>query len=57
MVYGSRYLGRGRHENQSLAAYLGGRSLSLVALAFTGAYLTDTVTAYKLFQTQRICPG
>ena len=30
VVYGSRYLGRGRHENQSLAAYLGGRSLSLV---------------------------
>ena len=36
VVYGSRYLGRGRHANQSLAAYLGGRSLSLVALAFTG---------------------
>ncbi|HET7217159.1 MAG TPA: glycosyltransferase family 2 protein [Vicinamibacterales bacterium] len=50
VVYGSRYLGRGRHENQSLAAYLGGRSLSLVALLFTGTYLTDTVTAYKLFR-------
>lgn len=49
VIYGSRYLGRGRHANQSLAAYLGGRSLSLVALAFTGCYLTDTVTAYKLF--------
>ncbi len=49
VVYGSRYLGRGRHANQSLAAYLGGRSLSLVALVFTGRYLTDTVTAYKLF--------
>ena len=49
VVYGSRYLGRGRHANQSLAAYLGGRSLSLVALLFTGRYLTDTVTAYKLF--------
>ena len=36
VVYGSRYLGRGRHANQSLAAYLGGRSLSLVALVFTG---------------------
>ena len=31
IVYGSRYLGRGRHDNQSLAAYLGGRSLSVVA--------------------------
>lgn len=50
VVYGSRYLGRGRHEKQSLAAYLGGRSLSLVALLFTGTYLTDTVTAYKLFR-------
>ena len=46
---GSRYLGRGRHANQSLAAYLGGRSLSLVALVLTGTYLTDTVTALKLF--------
>ena len=49
VVYGSRYLGRGRHDNQSLAAYLGGRSLSAIAWAFTRASLTDTVTAYKLF--------
>jgi dolichol-phosphate mannosyltransferase len=54
VVYGSRYLGRGRHANQSLAAYLGGRSLSLAALAFTGQYLTDTVTALKLFRTADI---
>lgn len=58
IVYGSRYLGRGpsatlrtgRHEKQSLAAYLGGRSLSLVAWLFTGTFLTDTVTALKLFR-------
>jgi glycosyltransferase involved in cell wall biosynthesis len=50
IVYGSRYLGRGRHDNQSLAAYLGGRSLSLIAWVFTGASLTDTVTAFKLFR-------
>ena len=49
VVYGSRYLGRGKHANQSLAAYLGGRSLSLIAWVFTRASLTDTVTAYKLF--------
>jgi glycosyltransferase involved in cell wall biosynthesis len=49
VIYGSRYLGRGRHTNQSLAAFLGGRSLSLVMLACTGQYLTDTVTALKLF--------
>jgi glycosyltransferase involved in cell wall biosynthesis len=50
IVYGSRYLGRGRYPNQSLAAYLGGRSLSMVAWLFTGRYLTDTVTALKLFR-------
>jgi dolichol-phosphate mannosyltransferase len=50
VVYGSRYMGKGKHPNQSWTAYLGGRSLSLVALAFTGRYLTDTVTALKLFR-------
>jgi dolichol-phosphate mannosyltransferase len=54
VVYGSRYMGRGRHANQSLAAYLGGRSLSLAALLFTGRYLTDTVTALKLFHRSQI---
>lgn len=49
IVYGSRYLGRGRYPSQSLAAYLGGRSLSAVGWMFTGRYLTDTVTALKLF--------
>jgi glycosyltransferase involved in cell wall biosynthesis len=54
IIYGSRYLGRGRHENQSLMAYLGGRSLSLVAWTFTGTYLTDTVTAFKLFRREEL---
>jgi dolichol-phosphate mannosyltransferase len=54
VIYGSRYLGRGRHENQSLAAYLGGRSLSLIAWLFTGTFLTDTVTAFKLFQREEL---
>jgi len=60
VVYGSRYLkhsdrGRcynlltGRAPGQSWLAYLGGQSLSFVALAFTGRYLSDTVTALKLF--------
>jgi CTP:molybdopterin cytidylyltransferase MocA len=49
VVYGSRYLESGKHPRQSWAAYLGGRSLSVVALACTGRYLTDTVTALKLF--------
>jgi dolichol-phosphate mannosyltransferase len=62
IVYGSRYLkypGRGifvnllsgKHPQQSLPAYVGGQSLSFVAWAFTGHYLTDTVTALKLFPT------
>jgi dolichol-phosphate mannosyltransferase len=50
VVYGSRYLGRGRHPNQSVAAYLGWRSLSVAGLVATGRFLTDTVTAYKLFR-------
>ena len=49
VVYGSRYMGTGRHSGQSVTAYLGGRSLSLVCRATTGTYLTDTVTALKLF--------
>ena len=55
VIYGSRYMSGGRHPNQSLAAYLGGRSLSLVMLACTGRYLTDTVTALKLFP-RRLLP-
>ena len=62
IVYGSRYMGRGpstwlvmgRHESQSLAAYVGGRSLSVVAWLFTGRFLTDTVTALKLFRREDI---
>ena len=50
VVYGSRYLGRGRHPNQSWTAYLGGRSLSVAAWLATGRFLTDTVTAYELFR-------
>lgn len=60
IVYGSRYLkhpsrGRlynlltGKHPAQSWTAYLGGQSLSFIALLYTGRYLTDTVTALKLF--------
>jgi dolichol-phosphate mannosyltransferase len=49
IVYGSRYLGRGRYPGQSLSAYLGGRSLSAIGWVLTGRFLTDTVTALKLF--------
>ena len=54
IVYGSRYLGRGRYPNQSIGAYLGGRSLSAVAWIMTGRYLTDTVTALKLFHRHEL---
>jgi glycosyltransferase involved in cell wall biosynthesis len=60
-VYGSRYmkysdggkllnLFTGKHSNQSWGAYLGGQSLSFIALLYTRRYLTDTVTALKLFR-------
>jgi dolichol-phosphate mannosyltransferase len=52
VVYGSRYtkgLFGSKYAQQSWPAYLGGRSLSLAALMCTGRYLTDTVTALKLF--------
>lgn len=49
VVYGSRYTAGGRHQGQSWPAYLGGRSLSVVCWLSTGSYLTDTVTALKLF--------
>jgi len=62
-IYGSRYLPHadrgtlynlvtGKHRGQSWGAYLGGRSLSLVAFAATGRFLTDTVTALKLFRRE-----
>jgi len=65
VVYGSRYLpdpsrgvlynlAKGKHARQTWSAYLGGRSLSLVALLATGCYLTDTVTALKLFRREAL---
>ena len=66
-VYGSRYMPdaergwlsnllHGKHAGQSLTAYLGGRSLSVVGFLFTGRYLTDTVTALKLFRSEVVKP-
>ena len=55
IVYGSRYMNGlvgSKHAEQSWAAYLGGRSLSVAALMCTGRYLTDTVTALKLYPRQ-----
>lgn len=47
-VYGSRYLAGGRRPGQYWLAYLGGRSLSLIASWCTGTRLTDSATALKL---------
>ena len=57
VIYGSRYtrgLFGSKHAEQSWPAYLGGRSLSIAALMCTGRYLTDTVTALKLFPRQTL---
>ena len=61
VVYGSRYLKypesgiiknllTGKHPEQSWVAYLGGQSLSFIARLFIPKYISDTVTAYKLFK-------
>jgi dolichol-phosphate mannosyltransferase len=66
-VYGSRYMkypDRGKlinfvsskHAGQSLPAYVGGQSLSVIALFSTGRYISDTVTALKLFRAELIRP-
>jgi glycosyltransferase involved in cell wall biosynthesis len=64
-VYGSRYIKHphrsklvnfltGKHRHQSWPAYLGGQSLSIIAWIWTGHYLSDTVTALKLFRRETI---
>jgi len=61
VVYGSRYMKypesgllknllTGKHAEQSWVAYLGGQSLSFIARLFVPMFITDTVTAYKLFK-------
>lgn len=64
-VYGSRYMKHpnrgklinlltGKHPAQSWLAYLGGQSLSFISLLWTGHYISDTVTALKLFKREVI---
>lgn len=61
VIYGSRYLKypeagmlknllTGKHAQQSWVAYLGGQSLSFIARLFIPMFISDTVTAYKLFK-------
>lgn len=50
VIYGSRYISHYKpYPNQSVTAFLGGTSLSVAGWLFTGRFLTDTVTALKLF--------
>ena len=49
VVYGSRFLGRGR-EDQPLAYYLGNKVLTVASNLLTGLGLTDVWTGYKMFR-------
>lgn len=58
-VYGSRVMGRmreesfsmlpGKHPNQGFGPYLAGMVLSLWTLLLYGRYISDTLTAYKIY--------
>jgi dolichol-phosphate mannosyltransferase len=48
LVLGSRYLGKGRAERQTLANYLGARALSGLIRLLYGCRITDAATAMKL---------
>ena len=49
-VYGSRTLGRrGRHPQQGLGPWLAGHVLSAWTFVLYGRWISDTLTAYKLY--------
>ena len=54
VVYGSRVLGRGKHEKSYLTFYLGGRFLSILANLLYRTKITDEATCYKVFKTEII---
>lgn len=54
VVYGSRNLGKGKHEKSSLSFYLGGVFLSKLANFLYGTRITDEATCYKLFRNDVI---
>lgn len=49
VVYGSRFLGRGRHAT-AFWHYAGNRILTALSNLFTGLRLTDMETCYKVFR-------
>src|SRR3989338_7585039 len=54
VVYGSRNLGKGKHECSHFSFYIGGVFLSKLANLLYGIKITDEPTGYKLFKTEII---
>src|SRR5580698_3407759 len=65
VVYGSRTLGQrrkqpaftlfpGRHPNQSLGPWVAGVALTLWTFLMYGRWITDTLTAYKLYPARPV---
>lgn len=50
VVYGSRFLGRGRIPGIPLSLFLGNRFLTFLSNLFIGLRLTDMETCYKMFR-------
>ena len=54
VVYGSRFLGRGRPDAMALSNWLANRSLTAMTNFLFGAHVTDMETCYKLFRSDII---
>jgi glycosyltransferase involved in cell wall biosynthesis len=54
VVYGSRNLGRGKHEKSYFSFYIGGIFLSKMANFLYRLNITDEATCYKTFRTDVI---
>ena len=52
VVYGSRFLGEGSHRVVSFWHMMGNRLLTFLSNVFTGIYLTDMETCYKVFKKE-----
>ena len=54
VVYGSRNLGKGKHERSHFSFYIGGVFLSKLANLLYGIKITDEATCYKVFRADII---
>ena len=52
VVYGSRFLGRGKQKEQTIQHYLANRLLTFLSNALTRLKLTDMETCYKVARTE-----